>query len=166
MFRTIDFTEKVQPYLANDGKIIVISSGAGLLFLQSEKAREVLNDPSLTREKIIEIAKNFYQGVKEGKNDLLLNPAMGCYVSSKALINAYVRWFLARSVKQGQQVYVVCPGHCKTNLGGENAPRTAEKGAETPIYLVNLPFVVNDEIQGKFLRDKKVINWVDEISTH
>ena len=109
----------------------------------------------------MEIANAFYQGIKQEKEDFLLIRA--CYPSSKALINAYTRWILVPSVKQGQQVYVVCPGNCQTNMGGAKAPRTPDKGAETPIYLTNLPFEVNEEIQGKFLRDKQVPNWVDKI---
>lgn len=164
VFKTIEFTEKVQPYVADDGKIIVISSGAGLLAFQSDKARETLDDSNLTRDKVIEIAKTFYEGVQKEDKETLLSTSVGCYMSSKALINAYSRWALARSVKKGQQVYVVCPGHCQTNMGGTTAPRTAEKGAETPVYLTNLPFEVNEEIQGKFLRDKGVISWVDRIA--
>jgi len=109
----------------------------------------------------MEIANSFCEEIKQGKEDLLLNRA--CYPSSKALINACTRWILVPSVKQGQQVYVVCPGNCQTNMGGAKAPRTPGKSAETPIYLTNLPFEVNDEIQGKFLRDKQVTNWVDKI---
>lgn len=33
----------------------------------------------------------------------------------------------------------VCPGWVKTDMGGQNAPRTTEQGADTIVWLATLP---------------------------
>jgi len=62
------------------------------------------------------------------------------YDNSKVLLNAYTRWVLVNLVKGDQQCYTVDPCWCKTDMGTSAAPYPVEKGAETPIYLINLPF--------------------------
>lgn len=52
-------------------------------------------------------------------------------------------------------VHAMCPGWCKTAMGGENAPRTVEQGAETAVYLATQPALPT----GRFWRDKKPISW-------
>ena len=54
------------------------------------------------------------------------------------------------------QAYVCCPGWVKTDMGGPNAYRELHEGAITPMYLIDLPFEVNPEFQGKFFSDKMV----------
>jgi hypothetical protein len=41
-------------------------------------------------------------------------------------------------------------------MGGKYAPRSVEKGAETPVWLASEAPI---ELTGKFLRDKKTIPW-------
>jgi len=42
----------------------------------------------------------------------------------------------------------------RTELGGPHAPRSLEEGIVCPIYMVELPFKVNPEFQGKFFYDQ------------
>jgi hypothetical protein len=35
-------------------------------------------------------------------------------------------------------------------MAGDKAPLTIQQGAETPVYLVELPFKVQEDLQGKF----------------
>ena len=62
---------------------------------------------------------------------------------------------LAADLPQRYFVATMCPGWCQTDMGGQAAPRSAAKGAETAIWLAtenNLP-------NGKFWRDKREIHW-------
>jgi len=44
-------------------------------------------------------------------------------------------------------------------MGGPNAHRSLEEGVVCPVYLVDLPFKVNPEFQGKFFLDQKVLEF-------
>lgn len=48
------------------------------------------------------------------------------------------------------QVYSLCPGWIKTDMAGPKAPGTIEEGAETPIFLLDLPYKIDPKIQGGF----------------
>ena len=50
----------------------------------------------------------------------------------------------------------VCPGWVRTDMGGRNATRSVEEGADTIVWLaVDAP----QNLTGKFLRDRKEIPW-------
>ncbi len=50
----------------------------------------------------------------------------------------------------------VCPGWVRTNMGGRNATRSVEEGADTIVWLAS---DTPQELTGKFLRDRKEIPW-------
>ncbi len=50
----------------------------------------------------------------------------------------------------------MCPGWVRTDMGGANATRSVEKGAETAVWLATLP---DDGPTGGFFRDRKAIAW-------
>lgn len=78
------------------------------------------------------------------------NPA---YRLSKAALNALTGIFSAE--ESGIKFNTMCPGWVKTTMGGSAAIRDVEKGAETAVWLA----LEKDIPSGKFLRDKKVIDW-------
>jgi len=52
----------------------------------------------------------------------------------------------------------VCPGHCKTDMGGQDAPRTAAQGAETITWLAARE--VNDQTKtGLIWEDRAIVPW-------
>ena len=50
----------------------------------------------------------------------------------------------------------VCPGWVRTEMGGQNATRSVEEGADTIVWLAT---DAPQELTGKFLRDRKEISW-------
>lgn len=50
----------------------------------------------------------------------------------------------------------VCPGWVRTEMGGENASRSVEEGADTIVWLAD---EAPQDLTGKFLRDRKEIPW-------
>jgi NAD(P)-dependent dehydrogenase (short-subunit alcohol dehydrogenase family) len=50
----------------------------------------------------------------------------------------------------------VCPGWVRTDMGGENASRSVEEGADTIVWLAS---DASQDLTGKFLRDRKEIPW-------
>ncbi len=76
------------------------------------------------------------------------------YSASKAALNALTQQLA--STLPGISINSVCPGWCKTDMGGKEAPRTAAQGAETIVWLAT---DADQKITGKFFRDKKEIPW-------
>ena len=154
-FNTVKLTEKVLPVLPKDGKVINVSSGLGALSFQKPEVAKLLEDPSLTKERLLEVANQLVDKTKEGKQTEL-GWSDATYHATKALLNAYTRWILVKQLTGDQQGYTLHPGWCQTDMGGPNATDSVEEGAETPVYLINLPYKANDELNGKFFEKSKV----------
>lgn len=151
----IELTEKLLPYLSSDGKIIMISSQNGQLSWQGHKIREMLDDSTMTREKFDKITNELIDKTKKGDHSNL-GWSSDTYDNTKVLLNAYTRWILTTMIKGDQQCYTVDPGWCRTEMGGSYAPLPVERGADTPVYLIKLPFKFNEKYNGKFFRDCKL----------
>jgi NAD(P)-dependent dehydrogenase (short-subunit alcohol dehydrogenase family) len=78
------------------------------------------------------------------------------YRMSKAALNALTRTVAAEVGPGNVKINSVCPGWCRTDMGGAEAVRTAEKGAETISWLALLPV---DGPSGQFFKDKVQIAW-------
>ncbi len=78
------------------------------------------------------------------------------YRMSKTALNALTRMVAAATAKKGILVNALCPGWVRTDMGGRNAARGVEKGAQTAVWLATLP--ANGPSGGLF-RDKKAIAW-------
>lgn len=151
---TVELTEKLLPHLTSDGKIIMVSSENGLLSWQGS-IRKTLDDPTMTREKLMKLCDQLIEYTKTMKHTQL-GWSEPTYDASKALLNAYTRWVLVKMLKGDQQCYTLDPGWCKTELGGPSAPLPVERGADTPLYLINLPFKHDEKYNGKFFMNRKV----------
>ena len=88
------------------------------------------------------------------------------YRVSKAGVNALVR-NLAHETGLGARGFLVdavCPNHSRTDMGGPDAPLSAEEGARTAIWLANRAFDVNgsseqDKLTGVLWEEMKVVPW-------
>jgi len=78
------------------------------------------------------------------------------YRVSKAALNALTRTLAAEVASDGILVNSMSPGWVRTDMGGENAPRSVEEGADTAVWLALLP---SNGPTGQFFRDRKSIPW-------
>jgi NAD(P)-dependent dehydrogenase (short-subunit alcohol dehydrogenase family) len=85
-----------------------------------------------------------------------LGPSYPAYRLSKIVLNLHTRVLAGELRGTGILVNAMCPGWVRTDMGGPSAPRSAEEGADTAIWLATLP---DDGPQGEFFRDRKVIPW-------
>ena len=76
------------------------------------------------------------------------------YRISKTALNALTLMIYSQAGTK-LKVNAMCPGWVRTDMGGSGASRPVEKGAETAVWLATADDIPN----GKFLRDKKVIDW-------
>ncbi len=78
------------------------------------------------------------------------------YRISKTALNAVTRIFASETSSYNIKVNSMCPGWVKTDMGGQNAPRTPTLATETIVWLATLPA---QGPSGTFFRDKKKIEW-------
>ena len=82
------------------------------------------------------------------------------YRISKAGVNALVR-NLAHETGLGARgvlVDAMCPNHSRTDMGGPDAPRSAEEGAETAVWLATREF---DKSSEEFQKNTTGVLWED-----
>jgi NAD(P)-dependent dehydrogenase (short-subunit alcohol dehydrogenase family) len=82
------------------------------------------------------------------------------YRISKAGVNALVR-NLAHETGLGARGFLVdatCPNHSRTDMGGPDAPRSAEEGAATAIWLATREFKAGDTT-GVLWEDQQIVPW-------
>lgn len=83
------------------------------------------------------------------------------YRISKAGVNALVR-NLAHETGHGSRglfVDAICPNHSRTDMGGPNAPRSAEEGADTAIWLATRELTPGITQTGLLWEDREVVPW-------
>ncbi|QJR11837.1 3-oxoacyl-[acyl-carrier-protein] reductase FabG [Usitatibacter rugosus] len=78
------------------------------------------------------------------------------YRVSKAALNALTKTLSAEVADAGILVNSMSPGWVKTDMGGEQATRSVEEGADTAVWLCMLP---SNGPTGQFFRDRKPIPW-------
>ncbi len=78
------------------------------------------------------------------------------YRVSKAALNALTRILASELEGSGILVNSVSPGWVQTDMGGSEASRSVEEGADTPVWAATLP---NDGPTGGFFRDRQQIPW-------
>ncbi|MBV9463363.1 MAG: SDR family oxidoreductase [Verrucomicrobiae bacterium] len=96
---------------------------------------------------------NISSGLGALSGDEVIAPA---YSVSKTALNAVTRQFAHALKPKRIIVNSVCPGWVRTDMGGPNAPRQVEQGADGIRWLAT---EAPASITGKFLRDRKVIDW-------
>lgn len=89
---------------------------------------------------------------------------LAAYRVSKAAVNAWTRNLSAElgDGRRGVLVDATCPAHCRTDMGGPGAPRSAEQGAATAVWLAARPAIGPDGAPvptGLLWEDREVVPW-------
>ncbi|WP_072376012.1 SDR family oxidoreductase [Hyphomicrobium sp. NDB2Meth4] len=159
------------------GRIDVLVNNAGVLWEgQSPDDSKVLDvSPQLVRETYdtnavgpLRMIKAVVPIMLKGEYGRVVNVSSGAgqlsdmqsgypaYRMSKAALNALTRVTAAELGPVPIKVNAMCPGWVRTEMGGPNATRTVEQGAETAVWLSTLP---DAGPTGGFFRDKAPIPW-------
>lgn len=76
------------------------------------------------------------------------------YCISKTALNGVTSQLAAALPKFA--INSVCPGWVRTEMGGKDAPRSVEQGADTIVWLAT---DAPQNLTGQFLRDRQIIAW-------
>lgn len=158
------------------GRLDILVNNAGVLLDYDESDGSVFNlkistlqttletntfGPLLLCQALVPLMKEHNYGrvvnVSSGAGQLHdMGTGYPSYRISKTALNAVTR-IVANELK-GTNILVnaVCPGWVKTDMGGENATRTTEQGADTIVWLATLP---DDGPTSGFFRDRQPIDW-------
>lgn len=148
-------TDTLMPKMTEGARIVMVSSSQGALSRFGERVRSAFAHEELTRDELVTLVDSFVLDVQAGAHEQRGWPS-SAYAVSKAALNALTR-VLARELEgdpRGIRVNAACPGWVATRMGGANAPRSPEEGADTPVWLA---LEAPAELTGGFFRDRKRI---------
>lgn len=151
--------------LVNNAGILLDGRSASVLAVKPEVFRETLDTnfhgPLLLCQAFVPqmLARRYGRVVNlsSGLGSLAeMADGTPAYRASKAALNALTRMFAAATRGKGVLVNSMCPGWVRTDMGGPSASRSVAQGADTAVWLANLP---EDGPTGGFFRDRKQIAW-------
>ena len=149
--------------LVNNAGIIADGDSA-ILEISDDLFRKTLETNTLGA---LRVTRAFVPLLRKSKAPRVINVSSGggqltgcadgwapAYCISKTALNGVTVQLAAALPKFA--VNSVCPGWVRTEMGGENASRSVEEGADTIVWLAS---EAPQDLTGKFLRDRKEIPW-------
>ncbi len=183
-YRHLDVTDHdeigglVESMRENPGRIDVLVANAGIfpegisypditsaLDVDMATVRETLETNTLGHMALYQAVIPVMQAQGYGRIAILSSAAgrlsdMGAgmpgYRMSHVANNALARIFAAETEGDNIKINTVCPFWVKTRMGGPEALREVEEGAETITWLATLP---DDGPTGGFFRDRQQLEW-------
>lgn len=178
-FHQLDVTvpesiDRLQGFIENAfGRLDILVNNAGISIDNGMTGLDV--DPTTVRQTLetnlvspLRLSQAFIPLMQKNKYGRIVNVSsrMGAlsemqggyaaYRISKAGLNAVTRILSAETQNMNILVNSMHPGWVRTDMGGAQAPRTVEEGADTAVWLATLPA---DGPTGKFFQDREEIAW-------
>src|ERR671932_863797 len=151
--------------LVNNAGILLDAPNASVLEVESEVIVQTLQTNTLGPLRLIQKLVPLLSQSNAGK---VINVSSGggqltdmgdwapAYSLSKTALNAVTGMLAAALKDKNICVNSICPGWVRTDMGGANASRSVEQGADTVTWLAT---EAPSDLTGKFLRDRTIIPW-------
>jgi NAD(P)-dependent dehydrogenase (short-subunit alcohol dehydrogenase family) len=116
----------------------------------------------------IEVVQQFMPSLRKSRSGRIINmssgygqlddlsPDVSAYCLSKLALNGVTIMLAQALAADGIAVNSVCPGWVRTDMGGSEAPRSVEEGADTAVWLAT---EADQSLTGRFFRDRAEISW-------
>ena len=119
-YGTIDLTEKILPFISNNGKIVTLGSMAGkmsFLRIKNEELQKRFRDPNLKKEELVKLIEEFKDAIVCNQVEERGWPKW-TYGVSKLGINLFCSILGKQNdvLSRGIQVYSCCPGYVATDM--------------------------------------------------
>ncbi|WP_410766815.1 SDR family NAD(P)-dependent oxidoreductase [Haloferax sp. DFSO60] len=168
-----DIEEVVDGIFADQGRLDILVNNAGI----GEFGDDIVAEPTETIDRTLSVnvrgpmlmCKHAVPLLLQNDGGRVVNVSSGMgaigeeqsggspsYRISKTAINGLTAYLEGQYGDDGLIANSVCPGWVRTDMGGENASRSVEDGAETPTWLSRFK---PGSPSGKFWRKKQVIDW-------
>lgn len=108
-------------------------------------------EPEFTMNSILTVADRYIQESKDPKTITLWPNS--AYRMSKVLLSVYV-YQLAQQHSKDYFLQSLCPGWCKTDMGGPRAPKSPEQGASDLLYAIK--HLKNPKLSGRFFYNRQL----------
>lgn len=114
------------------------------------------------------VAQTFLPLLRKSRSGRIINVSSGAgqlsemgtwapaYSISKTALNGVTSQLAAALTDSNIAVNSVCPGWVKTDMGGDDAPRSLEQGADSIVWLATES---PQSMTGLFIKDRKPIPW-------
>src|SRR6266536_5461516 len=155
-------TDRLDVLVNNAG--IMVDGDDAILKISDELFRKTIETNTLGP---LRVTRTFVPLLAKSKAPRVINVSSGggqltggadgwapAYCKSKTELNGVTDQLAAALPKFA--VNSVCPGWVRTGMGGRNATRSVEEGADTIVWLAS---DAPQKLTGKFLRDRKEIPW-------
>lgn len=157
---TLDFTTEFIPLLAQDARVVQVSSKVSQMVLKK------LNDDLYTKftsemslEQLRSLVSDFVQHAKVGDHEKFGWPSWAYGVSKLALTKAsYILGEMVASDPRHIVMNACCPGYVETDMTSHKGTKTVDEGADTPFYLATLPVGIKEPIN-QFVSERQVVPW-------
>jgi len=165
-------TKAVREFSNSEDHLDVLVNNAGIIVDGDSAILEISDD--LFRKTLetntfgpLRVTRAFASLLRKSKAPRVINVSSGsgqltdgadgwapAYSISKTALNGVTSQLAVALPKFA--VNSVCPGWVRTDMGGKNANRSVEEGADTIVWLAS---EARQDLTGKFLRDRKEIPW-------
>src|SRR5262245_18601128 len=115
-------TRALEPLLERHSRVVMVTSGLGQRSAQPASLVKRLSRPELSLADL----------------EVLAEEGPGGYGASKAALNAMARLLAKELRPRGILVNAADPGWCRTDMGGQGAPRSVAEGAASVLWAVRL----------------------------
>jgi len=158
--------------MRKDGRIINVSSAAGLLRNVSSDLQKKFQDPKLTIDQLTSLLEDFVSSVEDNTYEKKGWPRQAYAVSkigTTALTKIYAHEQQNKEKTDEPVLIRAChPGYVNTDMTSGKGHLTVDEGAETPVYLAVAPkeIILNASTREDFSRglgvywsERSVHNW-------